>query len=290
MISTSSYSQEFDLQGHRGARGLLPENTIPGMMKALELGVTTIEMDVVITADKQVLISHEPWMNPGICLDPEGNKIENKRGKEFNIYNMTYEQVRGFDCGSIGNSRFPEQQKISTSKPLLKDAILKVEEHIRLTTKYPVHYNIEIKSSEKTDNEYHPDPDLFSELVFNTVNNLLSWDRVIIQSFDERILRHWNVKYPEVKLAYLIEGIKGTKENLKVLGFKPSIYSPYFKLIKKDDIDFLHSQGIEVIPWTVNEKMDMSMLKEWGVDGLITDYPNRAADLGLTLKIPYKEE
>ena len=88
---------KFDVQGHRGARGLMPENTIPAFKLALDSGVTTIELDVVLTKDKQVVVSHEPWMNASICTNPDGEKIDPKKEKSFNIYEMTYDEVKQWD-------------------------------------------------------------------------------------------------------------------------------------------------------------------------------------------------
>lgn len=287
----AQYIPKFDLQGHRGARGLKPENTIPAFITALELGVTTIELDVVITKDGQVLVSHEPYMSPSICLDSAGLPFTNE--KQFNIYKLTYEQIQKFDCGSKGNDRFPEQTKEVVQKPLLKDAIITVENHIKNKSSYEVDYNIEIKSTERGDNKEHPAVAEFSDLVYKVIDEYLPWQRVVIQSFDFRVLNYWHKKYPNVRLAALVENVKSPENNLKALGFVPSIYSPYYKLLSKEKIDYLHSLSVDnpekakaklrVIPWTVNETKDMLELKAMGVDGLITDYPDRAASIGLTL-------
>ena len=125
------YIPKFDIQGHRGARGLRPENTIPAFLMALDSGVTTIELDVAITKDKRVVVSHEPWMSAEICLDPNGNDIPKKEEMKYNIYQMTYEQVKQFDCGLKPHERFPEQQKMKIHKPLLSDVIIAVENHIK---------------------------------------------------------------------------------------------------------------------------------------------------------------
>jgi glycerophosphoryl diester phosphodiesterase len=295
-ISTMTQAQhipKFDLQGHRGARGIKPENSIPAFITALEYGVTTLELDVVITADKQVLVSHEPFMSPAICLDSSGNTFQGE--KKFNIYKLTYREVMQFDCGSKGNDRFPEQSKEKIIKPLLSDVIVAVENHIKNHTRYEVDYNIEIKSTPQGDKKSHPSVEEFSELVFQLIDQYLPWQRVVIQSFDFRVLRYWHEKHPAVRLAALVENNKSIDENLAELGFKPSIYSPYYKLLSKERVEYLRSLSpteiklmgprIRVIPWTVNEIKDMLELKSWGVDGLITDYPNRASEAGLTLNL-----
>lgn len=285
-VSAQIYIPKFDLQGHRGARGLKPENTIPAFIVALDSGVTTIELDLAVSKDKAVVVSHEPWMNPAICLRPGNLAINQKDEKRFNLYKMTYEEIRGFDCGSKGNERFPEQQKMKISKPLLSEAIVAIEDHIKSFSQYEVDYNIEIKTSPEGDNKFHPTPEVFSDLVYTLIDQYLPWERVVIQSFDFRVLKYWHEKYPEVRLAALVENKKSVSANLEELGFRPSIYSPMYTLIDKADVQYLHQQKIRVIPWTVNEEDDMKKIQLMGADGLITDYPNRANKLGYGIKRP----
>ncbi len=285
-VKAQIYIPKFDLQGHRGARGLRPENTIPAFIMALDSGVTTIELDLAITKDKQIIVSHEPWMSASICLQPDGSQISMKEEKDFNIYQMTYGEIIQFDCGSKGNDKFPEQVKIRASKPLLTDLINSIENHIKSYSQYEVDYNIEIKSLPAGDNKFHPSPEVFSDLVYTLIDQYLPLERIVIQSFDFRVLKYWHRKYPEVRLAALIENKKSVDANLGSLGFKPSVYSPYFKILTKEKVDYLQSQKIRVIPWTVNEIADMNNMLQWGVDGIITDYPDRAAGLGLGIKRP----
>jgi glycerophosphoryl diester phosphodiesterase len=268
-----------DIQGHRGARGLMPENSIPAFMRALEEGVTTLELDVVITKDKQVLVSHDPYMLSGICSKPDGTAVSRDEVKDLNIYQMTFKEVQGYDCGSLGNRRFPEQQKMKTTKPLLSDLITQVEAYLFEKNLPKVGYNIEIKSVE---NEYELSQPLvgeFSELVLDVIIEKLENERFTIQSFDFNVLKHINVTYPDVRLVALIENPRGVESNLSALGFVPEVYSPYFKLLKKKDIEFCHQQGMKVIPWTVNSLKEMQQLADDGVDGIITDYPNLAKGL-----------
>lgn len=283
--AAAQYIPKFDLQGHRGARGLMPENTIPAFLEALNHGVTTLELDVVITKDGRVLVSHEPYMSHEMCLKPSGEAISSEEALKYNIYKMTYAEIRQFDCGLKPHPRFPQQKKIMTTKPLLKDVIAAAEDHIKSYTFYEVDYNIEIKSVKGEEGKYQPSVEEFSEKVFELVNQYLPWERVVIQSFDFRVLKYWHKKYPQVRLAALVENNKSIEANLKELGFAPSIYSPDFSLLKSQNtVTALKRKKIRVIPWTVNEPEDMKRLRMWGVDGIITDYPNRAAELGMGLK------
>lgn len=284
----AQYIPKFDVQGHRGARGLMPENTIPGFITALDSGVMTLEMDVVITKDKKVILSHEPWMSAGICLNKEGMEFSKGIEKKFNIYQMTFEETQQFDCGSKENESYPQQKKLVAYKPLLADVIKEVEHHIKAVSQYEVDYNIEIKSEKESDGVYHPNVEEFSDLVYQVVNEYLPLERIVIQSFDVRVLQYWHRKYPEVRLALLIENVKSIEANLNELGFNPSIYSPYYKLINKEKVDYLHKKKIRVIPWTVNDISAMLSLKGMGVDGFITDYPDRARRYKMTLNIQPK--
>jgi glycerophosphoryl diester phosphodiesterase len=285
MDSQAQYVPKFDVQGHRGARGLRPENTIPAFLVALDSGVTTLELDVVITKDKQVVVSHEPWMSPSICLDPSGNTIPEKSEKKYNIYQMTYAEVKQFDCGSKGNEKFPEQLKMKITKPLLSDVIIAVDVHTKNYTQYEVDYNIEIKSSPEGDGKFHPSVQEYSDLVYKLVDQYLPLERVVIQSFDPRVLRYWRETYPAIRLALLVENLKSVEANLNELGFNPSIYSPYYKLLSKEKVEYLHHKKIRVIPWTVNEVSEMLSIKGMGADGFITDYPDRARKIKYTLNI-----
>lgn len=282
---SAQYIPKFDVQGHRGARGLMPENTIPAFLLAIDSGVTTLELDVVVTKDKELVVSHEPWMSAAICLDPSGNPFQTKDEKKFNIYQLTYDEIRQFDCGSKGNKDFPRQEKMQISKPLLGDVIAAVENHIKSYASYEVDYNIEIKSTPEWDKKFHPSVEEYSDLVYNLVDQYIPLERLIIQSFDFRVLKYWHKKYPHIRLAALVENTKSIEANLKALGFKPSIYSPYFKLLSKEKVSYLRQQRIRVIPWTVNEVSDMLSLKGMGVDGFITDYPDRARKYKMTLNI-----
>lgn len=282
-ISEGQYIPRFDVQGHRGARGLKPENSIPAFLTALDYGVTTLELDVVVTKDKQLVVSHEPWMSATICLTPEGDPIDKKEEKQYNIYQMTYEEISVFDCGSRGHEGFPQQDKIPVSKPLLRDVIAAVEDHIRSFSRYEVDYNIEIKSSQDGDGEFHPGPEEFSDLVYDLLDQYLPMRRVVIQSFDFRVLKYWHKTYPNVRLSALVENTGSTSANLAALGFDPSVYSPYYKLVTKSMVNFLHRRGIRIVPWTVNEDSDMLSMKALGVDGFITDYPDRPGKFRMTL-------
>ena len=266
----------FDKEGHRGCRGLMPENTIPAMLKAIDLGVTTLEMDAVVTKDKKIILSHEPFFNHEITTKPDGKFVIEQEEKALNIYQMEYSETQKYDVGLKPHPRFPQQQKIKAVKPLLADLIDKVEKYVSDKKLKQVFYNIETKSQPATDNIYHPAPAEFVELLVAVVKSKGIEDRVIIQSFDFRTLQYLHQHYPFIKTAMLIEDYdkRGLDEQLKALGFIPTIYSPDYSLVSDELLKKCHQQKIKVIPWTVDDKPTIQKLKTMGVDGIITDYPN----------------
>jgi len=278
----------FDVQGHRGARGLLPENTIPSMLEAVRLGVTTLELDVVMTGDQLILVSHEPFMNPEICLDPSGRSLDPAAPKAINLFKMPYEQIRQYDCGSKLHPRFPDQRLLPVHKPLLSELFAAVEQYTQERGLAPVRYNIEIKSVAGQDNISQPAPSVFADAVLAEIARAGLGGRCMIQSFDARPLQYINRNHgnQRIPLAYLVEEGKDASVHLKELGFMPAIYSPLFHLLDKKKVDQLHKQGIRVVPWTVNETRDMEMLIDLGVDGIITDYPDRLINLARERKLP----
>ena len=270
--------KEFDLQGHRGYRGLYPENSTIGFLKSLDVGVNTIELDVVISKDKHVVVSHEPWISKNICIDQNGNRIINDK-ENFNIYSMEYNEIKKFDCGIIGNEKFPDQKKISVFKPTLNYVIKIIENYIKEKGYKPVNYNIEIKSSNETDLIFHPDVKEFSELVVNNIKNNKILERTTIQSFDFRVLKYINKNYPEIGLSVLVSENYDPQKNLDDLSFLPDIYSPNYKFINKEDLEYLKKKKIKIIPWTVNSYSDIAKILNLGVDGIISDYPERVLEI-----------
>ena len=265
-----------DMQGHRGCRGLMPENTIPAMLKALDLGVTTLEMDVVITKDKKVVLSHDQWFSEEITTKPDGTYMGLREERKFNIYWMTYEDVKTFDVGMKPHPRFSQQQKMRVVKPLLTDVIDSVRQYMMKSRRPFPYYNIETKSNPEFDGVFHPKPGEFVELLMGVIREKNIEDHVIIQSFDFRTLQYLHEHYPAIKTAMLIEDYdkRSLDEQLKALGFIPTIYSPDYSLVTKELLKKCHGKNIKVIPWTVNDKTKIEELKTMGVDGIITDYPN----------------
>jgi glycerophosphoryl diester phosphodiesterase len=267
-----------DVQGHRGARGLMPENTIPAFIKALEIGASTLELDAVISRDKQVVVSHEPFLSHIICYSPEGLPITEEEEKDYNLYEMTYEEISQCDCGSRVHPRFAEQQKLAVGKPLLSEVIEAAETYVAEQDAASVYYNIETKSRPSGDNIFHPEPAGFVDLIMEVVREKGIEERVILQSFDIRTLQYAHEAYPGLKLALLIENVKSARANVSELGFVPDIYSPYYRLLNKKTMKYAREEGMKVIPWTVNKPRAIKKMIRMGVDGIISDYPDRVMD------------
>ena len=266
----------FDKQGHRGCRGLMPENTIPAMLNAIGLGVTTLEMDVCISKDKKVFLSHEPFFNHEITTKPDGGFIDEKDEKSFNMYQMNYADIIKYDVGMKPHPRFPNQQKMKAVKPLLSDLFKAVKEYMMTVRRPFPFYNIETKSIPETDNKYHPEPAEFVELLMKEIKDNQMEEYVIIQSFDFRTLQYLHKHYPNIKTAMLVEAVSKSsfRKQIKDIGFTPTIYSPEAIMVIPDLVQDCHDLNIRIIPWTVNEKSKIDELKKMGVDGIITDYPN----------------
>jgi glycerophosphoryl diester phosphodiesterase len=274
LSSAQAQQRPLDVQGHRGCRGLMPENTIPAMCKAQDLGVTTLELDIAISQDKQPLLSHDPFMNADFVRKPDGQPLTTAEGKALRLYGLPYAEIRRYDAGSHGNPKFSRQQKLRTYKPLLAEVIDSAEAYARLKHLPPPRYNIETKTTEAGDNVLHPAPEEFVRLVTTVLMAKKVQNRVTIQSFDPRTLEVVHREFPALPTALLVENLQGLAANLRRLSFRPTIYSPAYRLVTAELVTDCHRQNIQVIPWTVNSAADIRRLVEIQVDGIITDYPD----------------
>lgn len=274
--TSSPLSNIFDKQGHRGCRGLLPENTIPAMLHALDLGVATLEMDIVFTKDSIAVLSHEPFFNHEITTKPGGSFIEDKDEKNYNIFNMTFAETQQYDVGLKFHPRFPQQKKIAAHKPSLAALFDSVKIYMAKSKRPFPYFNIETKTTALTDNIYHPAPAAFVDMLMKVIKEKEMEQWVMIQSFDVRTLQYLHSNYPIIPTVLLIEDYdkRSLEDQLQQLGFTPSVYSPHYSLVTKELLDKCQPQKIKVIPWTVNTKEKIEELKAMGVDGIISDYPD----------------
>jgi len=271
--------RKINIQGHRGARGLFPENTLTSFIEAVKLGVDTLEMDVVISKDLQVVVSHEAWMNGFFCTRPDRKEVEANSQEKYNLYKMIYAEISNYDCGIRGHKEFPLQKKVAEYKPLLAEVIKKVEKYVEENKLPTIKYNIEIKSEEGGDGIFNPEPKIFVDLVYNEIKKQKIIKRTNLQSFDIRILQEIKKKDAKMQIALLVENEDGLEINLQRLGFMPNTYSPDFYLVDDILVQSVHAHNMKLIPWTVNEIIDIKRIIALGVDGIISDYPNRVIEL-----------
>jgi len=266
--------------GHRGTRGLMPENTIQAMTKAIELGCNTIEMDVHITKDGQVLVYHDDSFNPEYTLMPDGSEIAPADRKKYTFYQMDYAYIRKFIIGTKKYPAFPQQQQVACYTPLLAELIDSVENYTKANHLAKVNYLIEIKSNPETDGFEQPAPDVLVDKVMAVLKTKKLGQRLIMQSFDIRPLKVLHQKYPKVTLG-LLTGDKNIsmKKNLTNLGFNPDFYNPHYGMVTPQMVDTCHKANMLIAPWTVNDLAEMKKAKDLNVDGIITDYPNFFAGL-----------
>lgn len=277
-LNSFLFSQKkIEVHGHRGFRGLFPENTLTAFKEAIKVGADYIELDVIISKDSQVVVTHEPWFNPNTCTSPEGKEIT-KRTKN-NLHKLTYSEIKKYDCGKRGNKKFPQQAILAEYKPLLSEVIETMEAYAKENNLPPIKYNIEIKNDKFGDGKYHFDTRITSGLIHKVIKKYNIDNRIIIQSFDTRCLREMHQLNPDLKIGLLVANFTSVKLNIGKLGFTPYCYNPNSKICKAKTIEQAHQLGCKVIVWTVNSEKEMKKFIDLGVDGIITDYPNIAISL-----------
>jgi glycerophosphoryl diester phosphodiesterase len=269
-----------DIQAHAGGKGLYPGNSIPAFIHAVKLGVTTLELDCVISADNKVVVSHDPFMHHAFMLTPSGEQISREAQSQHNLFRMPYDNIRQYVLGGKEDAEFPFQQGVKTYKPLLSEVIDSVESYIKKHGLKPVNYNIEVKS-------YHqalgmtPEPKVFVDLMMAVIRQFPVNDRVVIQSFDVRPLQYIKQSYRDYKTSFLLSknNTYSLQQNLDSLGFIPDILSPEYPLVTKELMKEAHKRRMAVVPWTVDAEEDLRRMIALKVDGIITNYPDRLMNM-----------
>jgi glycerophosphoryl diester phosphodiesterase len=257
-----------DIQGHRGARGHLPENTLPAFALAIEFGVTTLELDVGISRDGVVVVHHDRRLNPDVARGPDGQWL---RWPTPLIHSLSFRELQQYDVGRIRPdseyaARFPRQQPADGTRiPALADVFA-------LAGKTAVRFNIELKLAPA-----HPDetiaPEPFARAVLAAVKQAGMERRATIQSFDWRPVKVVEREAPGIATAYLTEAQDSEVAKVRDAGAKT--WSPDYRALSKPKLDEAHASGMRVVVWTVNEPRDIARMIEWGVAGIISDYPDR---------------
>jgi glycerophosphoryl diester phosphodiesterase len=269
----------FEIQAHRGARAFFPENTVQAFCKAADLGVRVIELDLLVSGDHQLVVSHDPCLGAPHAAAPDGRPLGEKDQGRFCLYDMSYAEIAAFGCG-LPDPHFPLQRGIDTAKPLIADVFRQVDAHM-LAHHLPgeMIFNLELKSWPDRDNELHPPPDVYAFLVAEQIHRTSMASRVRVQSFDDRLLREVRMRYPELCFGFLVDDGSRLANFRAETGFVPAYVNPYYSLLNTQLVERLHSEGVRVVPWTVNRPEEMLRLKRMGADGIITDHPELALQL-----------
>lgn len=285
----------FDLQGHRGARGLAPENTLPAFDRALDIGVTTLELDVAVTADGVLVVSHDPYLNPAIARDASGRWLA-ARGPL--IKDLRFAQLQAYDLGRIDPDSayarsFPQQQGVDGTR---MPALAQLFERVRSRGASQVRFNIETKLY-PTQPQDTVSVEAMTDTLLQAIREAGLRDRVSIQSFDWRSLQRVQQREPAIPTVYLTVQTRNSDNTtdprwtaglrLADHGSVPRMvkaaggaaWSPNAGALTQALVQEAHALGLQVIPWTVNDPADMERLIAWGVDGIISDYPDRLREV-----------
>lgn len=269
-------SDYVDVQAHRGGAGLMPENTIEAMKHALDMGVNTLELDLQISKDGQVVVSHDPYFHHRYAIRPDGSYVQKEDAKEY-IYTMPYSEVAKYDVGSRPSEVWPEKACVRTVKPLAEDLIDFVENYTKENGLSPVRYNIEIKSKD-ADGEgiYWPTYDRFVTECCKFLHSKQLDDRLVVQSFDVRALNYMHEKYPEFILSYLVDAkVPDFDTYMAKLKFTPQWLSPHHSITDEALVQKCRERGMKIVPWTVDEPEDIKRILDLKVDAIISNYPDR---------------
>jgi glycerophosphoryl diester phosphodiesterase len=245
------------VHGHRGARARRPENTLPAFEYAIAQGVDALEMDMAVTKDNVIVISHDPVLEPPVCTGPQESVV---------IRELTLAEVRQWDCGAVQNPRFPAQQTVpGTRMPTLDDVF-------QLAARGSFDYNIETKSFPDKP-EYTPPPDEFARMVLRKIRQYGLEKRIILQSFDFRTLVAMRKLAPEIRLSALVENDARDFTVISAAAANAEIVSPEFQLVTPEKVEAAHRAGLQVLPWTADTPADWDMLIAAKVDAIISDDP-----------------
>jgi glycerophosphoryl diester phosphodiesterase len=260
----------FDTEAHRGGTAHRPENTLPAMAYALTRGVHSLEMDLAVTADDVLVLSHDPVLG-ALCKGPDG-----ETARDVAIRDLTLAQVRQYDCGSLPPEEFPEQQPVPGTPP---PTLLEVFSMAETRSGGTIRYNLEIKSRSEWDGKYAPSPQRFVELVEQAVGTAGVGARVQVQSFDPRPLRALQQRKSALRRALLLPTDQlglykdASDDQLVSLGRSLGVetLSTFAPLTRRPLVDLAHAHGLAVVAWTVNGRVEMERLINIGVDGIISD-------------------
>lgn len=263
--------QEIFLQGHRGCRGYYPENSLSAFKHAISLGVDAIELDVVISQDKKVIIAHEPYMPADLCLTPDDKRISAAEEKSYNLYKMSAAEIARWSYGTLEYEKFPQQKKVKSHRLELAEMMRLLDE---TTLDYHPQLTIELKSHPNGDDLFHPKPNQYAAMILQAIDQLPEHWPVALQSFDLRIIKALDALQSPFPLIVLNDNKKLEIEDIcDDLKFVPEGYGLHHTLIDEETVEACLSLGVELSAWTVNDLKETERLFGLGVRNIITDYP-----------------
>lgn len=279
-IHNVDMSDYIDVQAHRGGAGLMPENTVEAMKNALDMGVNTLELDLHVTSDGQVVVSHDAYFHPRYATRPDGTAVREGDPKEY-LYTMPYEKVKKYDVGSRPSEVWPEKACLSAVKPLASDLIDFVENYTKENGLSPVRYNVEIKSNEADgEGRLWPTYDSFVRSCALMLHSKQLGDRLVVQSFDVRALEYMKERYPEFILSYLVDETEPDFDKFMAkLDITPEWLSPHHSITDEALVKKCREKGMKIVPWTVDDPEDIKRMIDLEVDAIISNYPDRVLKL-----------
>jgi glycerophosphoryl diester phosphodiesterase len=266
-----------EVHGHRGCRGLRPENTLPAFLHAVSLGVDVVELDVIISQDNQVVVSHEPWLSAKLGRDASGQSIDSTQEQQYNLYQLPYATIQRCTVGEWQHPNFTEQQPVPSYRPLLRDVLQQVTAASQDLGR-PVGFSVELKSSLEGDGIFHPRPPQFVDLVMAELRATGAASRTTLLSFDSRILQAARQAHPNVALCLLVEDhLPSVATLFTSLGFEPEVLGPDFQLLSAAVVQNIRTKypRLRLAPWTVNTIAELTTVLEWRTESITTDYPDR---------------
>ncbi|MBY0507867.1 MAG: glycerophosphodiester phosphodiesterase [Bryobacteraceae bacterium] len=257
LSSSLMLAEKIEVHGHRGARARLPENSLPAFEYAIGLGVDVLELDVAVTKDDALVVSHDPEMNPVHCVGPAGSPTL--------IREMTYAEVQRWDCGAKPNPEFPQQKALPGTR------VPSLDQVFALSKRGAFHFNVETKIFPHRPS-LTPEPERFASLLLALIRQHGLERRVIVQSFDFRTLKVMHRLAPEIRLSALV-AFAAQDFVLSAREAGATIISPQFKLVTPEKVQAAHDAGLQVVPWTANQPADWDKLIAARADAIISDDP-----------------
>ncbi|MES2121911.1 MAG: glycerophosphodiester phosphodiesterase family protein [Chlamydiota bacterium] len=282
-FSLGCHAAQIEVQGHRGSRGTMPENSLPSFGAAIEAGADVLELDLLVSKDGVIFIHHNFFSTPELCVYRDGTPLT----ESTLISNWTLEEIKNLDCGSKQNPQFPEQRTVPGAEIPTLQELFEWIQNSSLQGAKTIRLNLELKRDPRHP-EYTAEPSAFAKKVVDLVNTMGFSNRVYYSSFDPEILGHVRALAPEATIGFIYNRLavdhmemqhpgKGLETLLYFISaIRPQVISPeHFLLRSAEDVLQLKGRGMRVIPWTVNDPARWGELRTMGVDGLITDYPEQ---------------